>query len=444
MKINHFILCFFCVFYSYAQCWREIAGGGGNHKVAIKTDGTLWASGTTWFISYNGFEQIGSDHDWKQVSTGKYHFLATKNDGTLWAWGKNNYGQLGDGTLIDKNFPVQIGTDTDWKYVFAGYDSTNIAIKTDGTLWVWGYNYSNFLGIAWADINIPTQIGTDSDWLTAVIGNNHCLAVKVDGSLWSWGGNNSGQLGYVLSGIPTNMPRRVGNDYDWKLVSASLGTSAAIKNDGTLWMWGNNYYGALGNGNQTNLDEPTQVGTDSDWIDVSSEMEFTLALKSNHTLWAWGDNSFGELGNGSVAPSYTPIQTANFAYLIVTDQWEKIATDSHLTSVIRADNTLWQWGHNFTGISRPVKENCTNLEIPSFTKQTDFLIHPNPSSDYISVFNMTDYPMQKVIITDVLGKRKLEIHQNFDVIDVRGLSAGCYFINVISEDKVSTLKFIKQ
>lgn len=444
MRIIHFILCFFYAFYSYAQCWREIAQGGGNHKVAIKTDGTLWASGTTWLLTYNGFEQIGSDNDWKQVSTGKYHFLAIKNNGTLWAWGKNSYGQLGDGTLIDKNVPVQIGTDSNWKYVSAGYDSTNIAIKTDGTLWVWGYNYSNFLGISWADINIPTQIGTDTDWVTAVIGNNHCLAVKSDGSLWSWGASSSGELGYVLQGQITNVPRRVGNESNWKLVSAGSGTSAAIKNDGTLWMWGNNYYGALGNGNFNNLFQPTQVGTDSDWIDVSTEFEFTLALKSNHTLWAWGENSYGELGNGSVEAAYTPIPTANFAYLIVTDQWEKIATDFHHASAIRADNTLWKWGHNFTGISRPVLENCSNLQMPSYTKQTDFLLHPNPSSDYISVFNTTDYPMQKVIIMDVLGNRNLEINQNFDTIDVRGLPIGCYFINVISENKVTTLKFIKQ
>ena len=142
-----------------------------------------------------------------RLATGYYHTIALKSDGTLWAWGWNEYGQLGDGTTIDRNTPTRIGTDNRWYSVSAGVWHT-IALKSDGTLWAWGANYSGQLGDGtWTNRNTPTQIGFDNKWVSVSAGY-HTIALKSDGTLWAWGWNWAGQLG---DGTTTdrNTPTRI-------------------------------------------------------------------------------------------------------------------------------------------------------------------------------------------------------------------------------------------
>ena len=198
--------------------WTSLSAGGG-HTVAIKTDGTLWAWGNNWFRqlgdgtdgtaeSKNTPVQIGSGY--VSVSAGDYHTLAIKTDGTLWAWGDNDYGQLGDGTNEGKNTPVLIGTG--WAYVSAGSDHI-VAIKTDGTLWAWGDNNYGQLGNGSSGIgyyggkDTPVQIGQDR-W-TSVSAGSHTVAIKTNGSLWVWGRNNNGQLGLGVDKYIRNTPTQV-------------------------------------------------------------------------------------------------------------------------------------------------------------------------------------------------------------------------------------------
>ena len=108
---------------------------------------------------------------WKTISAGKFHTLAIKTDGSLWAWGENFFGELGDGTNINKNTPIQIGTDTNWQTISAGVQYT-IAIKTDGSLWAWGFNGYGELGNGTTtQQNSPVQIGTDTDWQSVACWN---------------------------------------------------------------------------------------------------------------------------------------------------------------------------------------------------------------------------------------------------------------------------------
>ena len=129
-----------------------------------------------------------------KIAAGAYHTLTIKADGSLWAWGENRFGQLGDGTTVNRPLPVRIGTETDWVEISAG-DYYSLALKTDGSLWAWGYNYDGQLADGTTvDKHSPVRIGTATDWAAIAAGGYHLIALKTDGSLWVWGDNNHGQL----------------------------------------------------------------------------------------------------------------------------------------------------------------------------------------------------------------------------------------------------------
>lgn len=256
--------------------WAAIASGA-SASVAVKTDGTLWVTGT----SVNGqlgmsdqvnqlyFTKQGPSTDWAAVAGNLGSYLALKTNGTLWAWGLNTSGVLGDGTIISRSSPVQIGALTNWSKISAGGAGTSYAIKTDGTLWAWGANSSGQLGDGTITAkSSPVQIGSDTNWASVIAGLQSALATKTDGTLWSWGLNGSGQLG---SGTltPRSSPAQVGSLTNWsKLYADVSGSSFAIKTDGTLWAWGINTGGKLGDGTSGLKSSPVQIGSLTSWTDI--------------------------------------------------------------------------------------------------------------------------------------------------------------------------------
>jgi len=164
----------------------------------------------------------------------------------LWGWGGNEIGQLGDGTNIAKSTPIQIGSDNDWVSVAAGNHS-GVALKEDGSLWGWGWG--GMLGDGnGGNKNSPVKVGNDNTWASVTAGNLFNAAIKIDGSLWTWGLNGSGQLGNGTF-EPRWSPDLIGVDRTWRAVSTgSWQHTAALKHDGTLWAWGSNYSGELGDG----------------------------------------------------------------------------------------------------------------------------------------------------------------------------------------------------
>lgn len=272
---------------------------------------------------------------WKSAS----YCAAIKSDGSLWMWGRNTAGRVGDGTTIDKYSPVKIGTDT-WKSISSG-ESTTIAIRSDNTLWAWGYNAHGAVGDG-TNINrlTPVQIGSANNWKSISIISSHCLAIKTDGTLWAWGSNSHGALG---DGTNNNksIPVQIGTDTDWKLVQAGNTHSMAIKNNGTLWTWGDNSVGDLGNGTLINTKIPAQVGSDTDWTAISTNTSSNcFALKTNGTLWAWGRNTNFNLGDGTtIVRKTSPTQ-------IGTDtDWFSLGNKC----AIKNNGTLWGWGSNNLG-----------------------------------------------------------------------------------------------
>jgi alpha-tubulin suppressor-like RCC1 family protein len=283
---------------------------------------------------------------WKYVSSGHYYTMAIKSDGTLWGWGANNYGQLGDGTTVERDNPVQIGTDSNWEKVYAKFIHT-FAIKSDGTLWGWGYNRYGELGNgSVSDKHVPTQEPSKSTtWSDIAIGYYHTVALKSDGTLWACGRNNFGQLGDGTSTDRHTFVSIMPAVSDWSGVAAGYYHSIAVRQNGTLWGWGRNNYGQIGDSTTTNKNVPTQEALgDTDWETVASGYNHSLALKNDGSLWGWGYNNYAMIGDGTRTSRSTPTQEASSA----TD-WVALDGGNYHSLALKSDGTLWGWGYNNYG-----------------------------------------------------------------------------------------------
>jgi alpha-tubulin suppressor-like RCC1 family protein len=322
---------------------------GAGHVCTIKSDGSLWCWG------YNRYGQLGDGTNTDRevpvqimssgvvsVSAGWGHTCAIKQDKSLWCWGNNWHGQIGDGTNISRNIPIQIMS-TGVLSVSAGGFHT-CAVKTDGSLWCWGTNWAGQLGVGNATYvwrrNMPIQI-MQSEVVSVDTGSMyHTCAVKADGSLWCWGGNLYGEIGdgdaiNVVKPSPVQiMPSGV--------VSVALGGyhTCAIKQDGSLWCWGWNSQGQLGDGTDIDKNTPVQI-MPSNVMSISLGWFHTCAIKQDRSLWCWGDNTWGQLGIPGIGHTSTPIQ-------VMTDVASVSLGDTY-TCAIKLDGSLWCWGENSQG-----------------------------------------------------------------------------------------------
>jgi alpha-tubulin suppressor-like RCC1 family protein len=319
-------------------------------------DGNLW----TWGIGNFGqlgtndtlnrstpVTTFAGGTDWKQVSSGSSHTAAIKTDGTLWTWGLGNSGRLGTNDLTQRNTPVTtFAGGTNWKQVSSGSYHT-AAIKTDGTLWTWGRGTSGQLGTN--DItNRSTPVTTfagGTDWKQVSSGGYHTAAIKTDGTLWIWGFGTYGQLGTNDTLNRSTPVTTFAGGTDWKQVSSSGAHTAAIKTDGTLWIWGFGTYGQLGTNDTLNRSTPvTTFAGGTDWKQVSSSGAHTAAIKTDGTLWIWGFGTSGQLGTNDLTNRSTPVTT--FAG---GNNWKQSSCKSNHTAAIKTDGTLWTWGSNING-----------------------------------------------------------------------------------------------
>ena len=296
-------------------------------------------------------QTIAQGISWKQVAAGAQVSAVIKTDGTLWLYGRNDLGQLGDNTTVNKSSPVQtVSAGTNWKQVACGYQTA--AIKTDGTLWLWGSGDSGQIGNnSTLNRSSPVQtISGGTNWQQVSCGLYTTAAIKTDGTLWLWGLNSLGQLG-DNSGTNKSSPVTTtgAGGSNWKqIVSATQGT-AAIKTDGTLWRWGNNQYGQFGDNTTVSKSSPVQtVSAGTDWKQVSliSSGQATAAIKTDGTLWAWGRNSYGQLGDNTNVNKSSPVQTVAGG-----TTWKQVSGAANFNAVsgIKTDGTLWTWGRSFTG-----------------------------------------------------------------------------------------------
>ena len=279
-----------------------------------------------------------------QVDFGENYGLAIKADGTLWAWGANSFGSLGDNSPSPRSSPVQVGTGTDWKQVSAGWYRTSYGIKSDGSLWSWGYNNAGQLGdLTITDKSSPVQVlpTTKTNWVMVTAGYQWANAIDSSGSLWSWGLNSSGFLGDGTL-ISKSSPIQVGSLTNWAKVTAGQFHVLAVKTDGTLWGWGINGSGQIGDFSTTNRSSPVQVTTTSDWANVVGGGSHTIGVKTDGSMWAWGRGTLGQLG--LALREDIPILTMPYGF-----RYKDFSAGGSHAMAIKNDGTLWGWGVNSNG-----------------------------------------------------------------------------------------------
>lgn len=409
--------------------WQQASVG--NYGAAVKSDNSLWVWGTNsigelgdnTFVDKSSPIQIGG-FDWSFVDNGwRYHTAAIKTDGTLWLWGSNYLGQLGDNTSANRSSPVQIvGGGTDWDKVAVGLFHT-AAIKTDGTLWTWGYGFYGQLGNdeRFATSSPIQTVAGGTNWYEVATGAWNTFGIKTDGTLWGWGLNSANQLG-LGAGAPVFISSPVQTfilGSTWKQVNAGYNHTLAVKTDGSLWTWGYNSFGELGNNTNIPNSVPTQVNDPGFyWEKVSAGFNhsaglgyFTVTptptitpsptpsgatpeptpsvtptptltpsvtpsptLSASPTpsptpspsptptptasptpsptatavvayrLFAWGANYYGSIGDNTNASKSSPVQV-----LGNSDIWDEIDAGIGHSVGRKTDGTYWLWGRNNIG-----------------------------------------------------------------------------------------------
>jgi alpha-tubulin suppressor-like RCC1 family protein len=301
------------------------------------------------FISLSLFSQ-------RFAETYTSNFFIT-DDGNLWCWGNNNYLHLGEESIY-QNKPIIFFPNTKWKAVTAT-NGNHYGIKSDGTLWTWylDYNKHRYEGSNNKERKILTvrRVGSDNKWKYITSDGYVSIGLKTDGTLWTWGQNMNGQLGDGTTQDKL-IPTKMGKDDNWKSVSLVGTLVYAIKNNGTLWAWGTNYFGLFGKKNKSIF--PVQIDKESNWKEIESGGEHILALKLDGSLWSWGDNRFGRLGLGNLKTEYqvTPMRIGS------DNDWIQISAGGGNSYAIKSNGSIWSWGDNrFWTNGRTMQNFNTNI-----------------------------------------------------------------------------------
>ena len=234
--------------------------------------------------------------------------------------------------------PCALGSRT--QPTFSAGSCFSLAIKADGSLWAWGVNDYGQLGVGTqgGDHLDPVRIGASTDWATvAGSSRGHSLALKTDGSLWGWGLNHYGELGDGTT-HDRSAPTRIGTGKDWMAIAGGSIIAWPSKTDGSLWAWGLNEAGQLGDGTTEDRLFPTRVGSADDWVAVAAGYYHSLGLRSDGSLWAWGENEHGQVGDGTRSLRSNPTRIG------LANDWVAVAAGSGYSLALQSDGSLWAWG----------------------------------------------------------------------------------------------------
>jgi len=384
--------------------------GGSYHSLALSSSGAVYAWG------WNGSGQLGNGttadshipvavkvvgtpmagKNITQISAGGSfndgHSLARASDGTVYAWGRGVYGQLGNGTTTDSNVPVAVktvGTPMEGKKIIQVSTKVwySLALASDGTVYAWGLNGSGQLGdgtITHSSTPVAVKtIGTPMEGKTIVeiaAGASHSLALASDGKIYVWGGNAYGQFGNGVTTTSSVVPvavKTVGTPMDNKKIiqiHAGYYHSLALASDGTVYAWGQNTYGQLGNNTMINANAPVSVQTIGTpmagkiIIQLAAGNSQSVALASDGTIYAWGWNMYGQLGNGTTVDTRIPVAVKVTGTPMAGKVIAQVAASNAHTLAVASDGTVYDWGWNQYG--QLGNNTTTNSSVPVAVQTT--------------------------------------------------------------------------
>lgn len=343
--------------------FAELAPYSFDHQCGIANNGTLWCWGNNMFGELGlgpptgaGNEQgtpvqVGVSTAWRDVAAiTEEHTCARQGDSSLWCWGSNAEGQLGSGSFGgQQDVPVQSGVLTGWGSVTTIGTGSTCGIRADESLWCWGDGQDGALASGnTTDQSSPQEVTSPSVQWQYVAGGmgSHACAIDSTESLWCWGLNDYGQVGIGVAGADELEPVAVTGGHTWQKVVAGSRFSCGLHTDETVWCWGRNEEGQLGQGDfgdGTERASPTQVGT-AQWLDISSGTDHICAIQLDGTLWCWGDNNEGQMGQGSTSANVpTPVQVGTDTW------WESVHLGHNSSCAKRIDGALYCWGDNEFG-----------------------------------------------------------------------------------------------
>ncbi|HLG03194.1 MAG TPA: T9SS type A sorting domain-containing protein [Bacteroidia bacterium] len=392
------------------------------------------------------------------VASGWEHALALRNDSTVWAWGENMYGQLGDSSNFDSDTPVKVKVIDSIISISSGHIHTHsLAAKSDGSAWAWGYNSNGKLGDNTttnrnfpARVHGPGNVGFLSGIIAVAGGHDFSLALKNDGTAWGWGANSFGQLG-DSSNTTTYTPRKVTILSGARSIAVGDWHCIALKNDSTAWTWGYGGSGRLGDNSNLSKNAPVMVHGPNDVgfltgiIAIAAGETFCLALKYDGTVWSWGKNDLGQLGDNSTTDRWTPVQVAGPGGAGFLSGIISIGAGARHAMALRNDGTLFTWGDNGSGqlgdgsyftSTTPVQVNGL-CAMPTSAEENissaGISVFPNPTTGifYLSTGDEIN-PGSSFAIYNLCGQivYRSEINKKEIEIDLSALAKGFYLFRV--------------
>ncbi len=449
---------------------QSIAAGGW-HTLAICSDSTVKAFGEnatgelgdgsttdrnipTPVIGLTGIIAVSGGGDQLEA-----HSMALKSNGNVYAWGSNLYGGLGNGTTTSSMVPVQVLNMSNAIAIDAG-GWHSVALKNDNTVWTWGWNTDGQLGDGTTtDKTIPMQVAGLSDVKAISAGTYHVLALKNDGTVWAWGDNISGQIGDGSTTDRTT-PVQVTGLTNVSAIATGRFFSLAVKNDGTVWTWGENLYGQLGNNTTVNSSVPVQVTGITGVTSIVTCGAFEChVVKNDNTVWAWGRNTYGNLGDGTTTHRSVPVQTLGISDVI------ELAAGTNFSLFVKNDGTFWGCGRNASGqlgdstfLQRNtlVQSNglCPVIQFVSNDKPISDLfetqVYPNPSTGTFNLKIKSNYPTYAAIEEfkiEIFNSVGAKIYQSKvkeqTSIDLNEYSSGIYYLKISYGETEMNHKLVK-